>query len=84
MSDDRNAADTHFVAVSGDIAAGLAELLRAKAEREQRPLEPLDLFDVAGALLGAAYNVAMLAGEEHRAGYAAIVRKHAEAIEGVG
>jgi hypothetical protein len=78
----RDPADTHFAAITGDIAAGLAELLTAKAERERRPLEPLDLFDVAGALLGASYSLAKLAGVEHRPAWVEIVRRHADAIEG--
>ena len=78
-----SAADRHFAAVAGDIAAGLTELLSASAEREQRDLNPLDLFDVAGALLGASYNVAKLAGEEHRHAWAEIVRRHADAIDGL-
>lgn len=77
-------ADQHFAAVAGDIAAGLAELLNANAEREGRTLEPADLFSVSGALLGAAYNVAKLAGEEHLPGYAEIVRRHADAIDNSG
>lgn len=81
VSTDNSAADEEFQRAIQEIAAIMAETFLAKASREGRAIEPVDFIRAASGLLGSAWKMAKLAGPEHRAGYAEIVRNHAEAIE---
>ena len=77
-----DAAQIETLAQGGDEIAGIVlQLLSEKADREGRIIEPADLLEGAGAMLESAWHLAKMAGPEHRLGYAAIVRSHAEAIE---
>jgi hypothetical protein len=78
------AASILFDDTAAQITALVAELFTAQAARDRRGLEPLDFLDGAAALIGSAWKMAQLAGEEHRAAYAEILRRHADAVESVG
>ncbi len=65
----QNAADLQFAKDAEDIGAIILENLTAKAVREGRSVEPVDLINGASGLLAAAWNLAKLAGPDHRAFY---------------
>ena len=80
-NENENAAYAEAENGSHEIAAIVLQSLISKAEREGTPIEPVDFIGVAGAFLESAWHLAKMAGPEHRLGYAAIVRSHADAIE---
>jgi hypothetical protein len=82
MNDEASdAADLQFARDAEEIGAIILENVTAMAGREGRPVEPVDFIKGASGLLGGAWNLAKLAGPEHRAFYVELLRKHADAIQ---
>lgn len=74
-------ADEEFIAAMGEIAAITAQLLASGASREAREINHGDYLRAAMGIVGSAYELAKLGGEDAVRAYADQVRKHADAVE---
>lgn len=82
MSVNPSPADIEFDAQLRDIAGSVAELVASRASREGRPIDQGDYVRGAMGLVGSAYNLAKLGGEDALRGYVELLRGHADTVEG--
>jgi hypothetical protein len=73
--------DQEWIAALADMAGTVAQLVASKASREGRPIDHGDYLNAAGGVLGTAYELAKLGGQDALRAYARLVRSHAEAVE---
>lgn len=64
-----------------DIAGIVAEVMLAEASRSGKRLDDKVILYGAAGMLGAAYNLAKMGGEECLRGYLDVLRSHQQAIE---
>ncbi len=73
--------DQEWIAALGDMAGTVAQLVASRASREGRPIDHGDYVSAAMGVVGSAYELAKLGGDDALRAYARMVRSHAEAVE---
>lgn len=81
MTEELSPATDEWLAAVFDMAGTVAQLVDSGASREGREIDHGDYLRAAMGLVGSAYELAKLGGEDAVRAYADQVRKHADAVE---
>lgn len=80
MMAEQSTQDTLFDRALGEIAAIVGEVMLAR-QREGTPIDSSDIMYGAAGMLGSAYNLAKLDGEDCLRGYLGVLSAHMQAVE---
>ena len=81
MTEPRTPATDEWLLAVLDMAGTVAQLVASGASREGREIDHADYLGAAMGIVGSAYELAKLGGEDAVRAYADQVRKHADVVE---